>query len=199
MKNILIFAAGAIVGSAATYIYMNRKNKVEEESITWEEMKNEPKDDADEKPEEPEVSDDEDDIYSVKDEADSDEAAEYEDMLKNCGYDVTGLGNEEKENDDILGPVVIHPDEYGEIEEYDEVELMYWHDGILTDDYNEPIEDVAEKVGPDFYSHFGEFEEDGIDTLHIRNDKLKCYYEISCSLRDYVEYIEGSAGFGRSL
>ena len=54
--------------------------------------------------------------------------------------------------------------------------------GYLTDDGDFPIDDPEEVVGPDALDSFGEWED---DTVYVRNDTLKCYYEIC---RDNSEY-----------
>lgn len=91
-----------------------------------------------------------------------------------------------KEVESMIEPRVISPDEYGDCD-YDLVNLTYYADKVLADDYGELIEDVDECVG-DFVSHFGEFDD---DTVFIRNDGLKIDYEINKELRTYREVFIG--------
>lgn len=84
-------------------------------------------------------------------------------------------------------PYVIAPEEFGEIEEYEKISLMYYADNVLTDDQDEPIDDIPGIVGEDFAIHFGEYED---DSVFIRNDRLKCDYEILLSERDYAEILQ---------
>lgn len=84
-------------------------------------------------------------------------------------------------------PYVISPEEFGEIEEYEKISLTYYADRVLTDDLNEPIDDIPGIVGEDFATHFGEYED---DSVFIRNDRLKCDYEILLSERTYDEILE---------
>ena len=79
-------------------------------------------------------------------------------------------------------PYIIIPEEFGGIQEYEQISLIYYSDGILTDDMDDIIEDFDSTVGEDFASHFGEYED---DSVFVRNDRLKCDYEI---LRDYRTY-----------
>lgn len=112
-------------------------------------------------------------------ELDEEEGREYKNILVNY--------NKEGGSKDMpIGtpPYVVSPDEFGNIEEYDAYGLTYYSDGVLTDDGDEPIDDVAGLVGADFASHFGEYEE---DSVHVRNERLKADFEI---LRDYREYSE---------
>lgn len=90
-----------------------------------------------------------------------------------------------KEEPEIVeedAPYVISPDEYGEIYDYDQIELTYYADGVLTDDTDEVIDDVDDTVGLDSLNHFGDYEEDAV---HVRNDERKCDYEILRDLRNY--------------
>lgn len=79
-------------------------------------------------------------------------------------------------------PYVISPSEFGENDDYETISLTYYADGVLTDDNDEVIEDVDSIVGEESLTHFGEYEE---DSVFVRNDELKCDYEI---LRDYRHY-----------
>lgn len=81
---------------------------------------------------------------------------------------------------------VIPNDEYGLIEEYDEVSLIHYIDGILADDMDEKVENIEEKVGSNYASHFGEYDE---NTVCIRNDKLKTYYEITFDESKYTDIL----------
>lgn len=86
-------------------------------------------------------------------------------------------------------PYVISPEEFGELpeEEHAVLSLTYYSDGILADDYNEEVEDVDDKVGYDFASHFGEYEDDAV---HIRNDIRHTDYEILKDPRRFVDVIK---------
>lgn len=95
------------------------------------------------------------------------------------------LNEPKKEEPEIVeeeAPYVISPDEYGEIYDYDQIELTYYADGVLTDDTDEVIDDVDDTVGLDSLNHFGDYEEDAV---HVRNDERKCDYEILRDLRNY--------------
>lgn len=90
---------------------------------------------------------------------------------------------EKEEVDDVERPYVIDPKYFDEYDDYNAINLTLYADGVLVDDNtNEPVEDVDETVGLDNLNHIGEYEEDAV---HVRNDKLRCDYEI---LRDVMKY-----------
>lgn len=85
-----------------------------------------------------------------------------------------------------MKPYVISPDEFGEMEDedYDKVSVTYYADGVLADEYDEVVENVDEIVGEESLTHFGEYED---DSVFVRNDKLKCDYEILLDQRNYSD------------
>jgi hypothetical protein len=62
--------------------------------------------------------------------------------------------------------------------------LTYYSDGVLEDDYWNPIENIEDVVGNDFVNHFDEYVD---STVYIRNEALKTDYEITRDKRTYVE------------
>lgn len=167
----LIFVAGAAIGSVVTWKVVKTK---------YEQIANE-------------------EIESVKetfsnrgkraemnpvDETSNMSTEEIRDMVQKLGYlnEEFMKKKEEDEEDMEYRPEVIAPEESWE-QDYPTISLTYYEgDGVLTDDRNRPIRNVDELVGEDFASHFGEYEG---DSVFIRNDKFKTYYEI---LRDYGSY-----------
>ena len=92
---------------------------------------------------------------------------------------------EKEEVDDVERPYVIEPRYFDEYDDYNAINLTLYADGVLVDDSsNEPVEDVDETVGLDNLNHIGDYEEDAV---HIRNDKLRCDYEILCDTKKYSE------------
>lgn len=83
-------------------------------------------------------------------------------------------------------PYVISPEEFDENEGYSIVSLTYYADGILADDNDDLVDDVDNVVGIESLNHFGEFEDDAV---HVRNDRLKCDYEILRDNRKYKDVI----------
>lgn len=84
-------------------------------------------------------------------------------------------------------PYVIYPDEFGDYEDYNQISLVYYRDGVLADINDCIIDNIEETVGIDFADHIGEYEDDAV---HIRNDSTKCDYEILVDLRSWEEVLE---------
>ena len=85
---------------------------------------------------------------------------------------------------EVTGIEYIHPGEYGEEEDYDKISLTYYADGVLADDLDEVVDDPDDAVGKRFYDHFGEFEP---DSVCVKNDRRKAYFEILKDLRYYSD------------
>lgn len=81
-------------------------------------------------------------------------------------------------------PYVITPEEFDDSDYATESLDYYEGDGVLVDAYGDVVEDVADMVGADFASHFGEYEE---DTVYVRNDAREMDYEICRDLGSYSE------------
>lgn len=112
---------------------------------------------------------------------------DYSGMCRDFGYISE---NKEKKGGDYMNdyPYVISPDEFDEIG-YNTVSLTYYADGVLTDECNDPIEDVDETIGEDSLNHFGEYED---DSVFVRNDALRTDYEILRDLRNYYDIVGSS-------
>lgn len=97
--------------------------------------------------------------------------------------------NDEKKKGDVknMKPYVISEDEFGENDEYEQLSLMYYSDGTITDENDLPISDVEELIGniDKISEYFNNSEE---DSIFVRNDALKSDFEI---LRDEQPYGEG--------
>ena len=88
-------------------------------------------------------------------------------------------------------PFVISPDEYAALDDYEAISLTYYSDGVLADDMDYRVDDVEDVVSLEALSRFGEFEE---DIVHVRNDRLKCDYEIARDARKYAD-VTRNTGF----
>lgn len=82
---------------------------------------------------------------------------------------------------------MIPPEEFGELDDYDQVSLTYYEDNYLANDRKELVTDVEGIIGWDNINRIGEYEDDAI---HVRNDELKIDYEILQVAYNYsdVEY-----------
>lgn len=122
---------------------------------------------------------------------------DYAAVLSKQGYtDYTKFSKDEEEStetedseisvDTAAGPVIICPDDYGEIPEYEQLSWIYFADHIMTDDDYSLITNYEKWIGDGALQHFGEYEDDAI---HVRNDKLKCYIEVVIDSRLYASVV----------
>lgn len=86
-------------------------------------------------------------------------------------------------------PYVIPPEAYGELDGYECVSLNYYTDGVVADDFDEIVSDVDDIIGEDSLTHFGEYEDDAV---FVRNDRLRCDYEILRDTRKFSELTDES-------
>jgi len=84
-------------------------------------------------------------------------------------------------------PYVIAPEEFGELDDYETISLIYYADQILADDNDVIVDDIEDVVGFDSLNSFGEYED---DSVFVRNDRLKCDYEILLDQRKYSDVIK---------
>ena len=122
---------------------------------------------------------------------------DYAAVLSKQGYtDYTKFSKDEEEPtetedseisvDTAAGPVIICPDDYGEIPGYEQLSWIYFADHVLTDDDYSLITNYEKWIGDGALQHFGEYEDDAI---HVRNDKLKCYIEVVIDSRLYASVV----------
>ena len=183
LSNVLLFTAGVAVGSLVTWRYFKSKYEVVEDDID-EESDNLDKDDQEE-------------LESIETKSDYSKKPplkEYAKMVESNGYvpkthmeEVEEeIANGELDDKDVYEPFIIRPEEYGELHAYETLSLNYYADGVLTDELDNPIEDVESLVPADFADHFGEYED---DVVHVRNDNLECDYEILRDLRKFTDVV----------
>ena len=104
-------------------------------------------------------------------------------------YMMSDSPSESSGEENIDAPSIIAPDEFMERMNDDgwtHVSLTYFADGVLTDDNLEEVDDADEKIGNDFASHFGEYDD---DVVYVRNYLRRCDYEIVRDERDYDDVI----------
>lgn len=191
MKNLLCFAAGAAIGSVVTWKLIEKKYKDladEEIESVIETFKNrKPRITKDEVKETVEKvinkwkdpKETVEDIvtaerYSIENEEEIDEDDE-----SNYTIDVDN-------DDEVVTPYVITPEEFGEYNEYGTKTLTYYADNVLTDEIDNPItsEEMVTMIGPDALDHFGEYED---DSVYIRDETNEMDYEILKSEKMFSE------------
>lgn len=186
LSKVIIFAVGALVGSAVTWKYFKTKyERIANEEIesvrSYYKSKNTPEGAA-ETSEEPEAGLKE-KIAARKKEriAERDTA---KDICEKEGYAIDNA--EEGDDEEMDKPYVIPPEEFGD--DYKTESLNYYTDGVLADDSGNIIENVGGIVVEDFAEHFGEYED---DSVFVRNDLLETDYEILMEYRTYAEVFGG--------
>lgn len=189
MKNVLIFVTGVAVGSAVTWKLIKDKY----EQMAQEEIDSVKQAFSDRDNGENDVADEQAKAEAYKD--------IYREVARSYGADINyseqyQLKDKEETNKvevkpmttekDIDRPYVISPEEFGELDDYEQISLTYHADNVLTDDDYELVDDVDDTVGYESLTHFGEYED---DSVFVRNDRLKCDYEILLDHRKYSEII----------
>ena len=180
MKNVLIFTLGAAAGSLLTWKLVEQKYKqiADEEIESVVEMYRKRSEDP--KPSKEEMS-------------------EYVTSLQKQAEDLGYIQNEEEKEEDLftvqvededegVRPYVISPEEYGDKNGYDARTYTYYADNILTDEDDNIVGNPELFIG-DGLEHFGDYDDCAV---FVRNDTLKCDYEILKHNGNYDEYDNGS-------
>ena len=120
-----------------------------------------------------------------------------EEERKNYSRRISSLGYTTKVTPDpVQKPRIITPDEFGDNLEYDQISLTYYvgkegDDKVLADDHDKAMSDdeIEETIGKESLNHFGEYE---MDSVFVRNDRLKVDYEILIDDRSYADVLKDS-------
>ena len=190
IKNVLLFTAGLVMGSVVTWKmtkdkyeqWANDEIRMMREYYNQKEEEYYEEEDLDEEPIEAEVRTE----RSTKP-----DLTEYTSRLNESGYiDYSEISKKDEEEDDESDmeekPYVISPEEFGDFDDYETIELTYYKNGCVTDDQDILMsnDEVEEAIGWNNITRMGEYEE---DALHVRNEKRKTDYEILQVFDDYRE------------
>ena len=203
--GIISFAAGAAIGSVATFVSIKNKyeqiakEEIEEVREVYMNAIRKTKD----------VDDEHEESAPINEAPKVAELKSYKDVMNESGYinygNITEAEGEEmvkektkeivEECNDMLKktedkvnknkPYVIHPDDFGD--DYNTITLVYYKDDVVTTyDTGEVLTDkeVEDLIGEESLSHFGEYEE---DSVFVRNDARKIDYEILRSEETYSD------------
>ena len=198
ITNILVFAAGAAIGSAVTWKVLKTKyDRLVQEEIdsvkeafsdrfdNEQELGDESEDDDESEEEdssEPSRKTNWSNLEDILDEEEpftDEEKNEYEKIASNYAGEKGGV-----EDMFFKAPYVISPLDFGELDDYNQIELTYYLDGILEDEDYHIVTDADELIGPDALNTFGEYED---DSVFVRNERLSTDFQI---LKDYRTYDE---------
>ena len=185
----LAFIAGAGVGSVCTWQLLKRKY----EQIAQEEIDSVKAVFAEKKPETV-IRKEENENLDKDNKIKADQAKLKPDLINYAaklaeeGYtnyaSATNKNEKEEKVNMVEKPYIISPEEFGDFDEYTKLSLTYYSDEVLADENDEIVDDIDETVGADFADHFGEYED---DSVFVRNDRLKCDYEILRDNRSYSD------------
>jgi len=117
----------------------------------------------------------------------ADRARDKGDISKYMHY--TRMYGGDKKDSVETHPRIIPPEEFGETEGYEQISLTWYADEVLADldDHRLTDVEIEQRVGRDAMTHFGEYEN---DSVFVRNDELKCDYEILMDHRKYADVLE---------
>lgn len=184
--NVLMFAAGAAIGSVVTWKVV----KARYERIVQEELESiretftvvgsdEDQDQTEESDEEGQECSGQINWAELEDlDEEDDDKAQYAKIVKNYTNEKGGAIMTTKE------PYVISPYDFGELDDYHQIELTYYADGILEDEEYHIVTDAEKLIGPKALFTFGEYED---DSVFVRNEHLMTDFQI---LKDYRTYSE---------
>ena len=191
IKNVLLFTAGLVMGSVVTWKmakdkyeqWANDEIRMMREYYNQKEEEYYEEEDLDEEPIEAEVRTE----RSTKP-----DLTEYTSKLNESGYtdysEISKKDEKEEDNESDMEekPYVISPEEFGDFDDYETIELTYYKNGYVTDDQDILMsnDEVEEAIGWNNITRMGEYEE---DALHVRNEKRKTDYEILQVFDDYRE------------
>ena len=201
--NVLVFAAGALIGSAVTWKLVKTKYetiaKEEIESVKAvfsDRMVTLPEQTETQDASRSENTDSEqinwDELEDLEDEKEpeyrpnADDQKQYRKLANVYTSEKGGAEKMAKE------PYVIAPYDFGELDGYSQIELTYYADEVLEDDEYNIVTDADKLLGPKALYTFGEYEEDAV---FVRNEQLRADFQI---LKDYRTYAEArSVGPGQ--
>ena len=192
--NVLMFAAGAAIGSAVTWKVVKTKY----ERIAQEEIESVKEAFGDINTEPDEINHSVDDIRrasAAKEQAEQINWEELEDLDEDDEFDeddreeYANLTTQYKTKEGgaeavAIEPYVISPFDFGELDDYHQFELTYYADETIEDTEYNIVTDVEELIGPKALHTFGEYEEDAV---FVRNERLRADFQI---LKDYRTYEE---------
>ena len=115
---------------------------------------------------------------------DKPDLSEYVKRINSEGYS----DNKEKGGGDMVNkkPYIIKEEDFGEMDGYENICLTYYSDKVLADEFDEIIYDIDGTIGEESLNHFGEEEP---NYLFVRNDNLKCDYEVVLDPSTYTDVV----------
>lgn len=187
LSKLLIFAAGAGIGSAVTWkIVKTKYERIAQEEIDNVKEYYRKKADESESAKVAEIGKKmvEGFVDGVKDTPKEESVTflkeMYNSIITSEGYsDSTESGEEVADTDD---PYIIDADEFGDSYEYDTDSLVYYADGILATETDDVIDDIERIIGT---KNLTQFDDDNV--IFVRNDRTRHDYEVTREDRTFAE------------
>lgn len=213
----IIFAAGAAIGSIATWVVVKKKyeqiaqgeiNSVKEEYDRLIKMRRKEMEAVRKVINANQSKSDDDDSEDTEAE-DETEAPKYEQIkIEYNNIAKSYRSSEDNDEDDeydeendeegdegdedeapyINGPYVISPDVFGDEPSYSAQPLDYYSDDILSDGWG-VILDIDKTIGEEALDHFGEYAD---DVVYVRNERTEIDYEVTRDPRTYKEAMDAN-------
>lgn len=188
IKNILIFVAGAVIGSVATARLVKEKyERLAEDEIADmrdyynEKIKKKVSEKSEEKSEEKSSTEttDEDDVEKEYNKI----VTDYNKAFVSSEETKRIVESKECDADDEKSIYIINPQEFGMPDDYETAFLNYYTDGYVTDDFDDVIEDPERLIGKEALGNIGKFTE---GLIHVRNESEMTDFEIAKVSHDYM-------------
>lgn len=208
VNNMIIFVVGTLLGSATTYFVVKKKFETEKENeikemreyyTKREEIISEHADkevdilkqeiESMRQDTEEETTVDEEELEEYRNIVNQYNHPEYADALvrKRELQMADAKKAEEDMTEERQEPFyIIKPDEFGTIDDYELVNLTWYADGILADEFDNIIgeEETEERIGSEALVEIGKYLP---KFIHVRNDDLEIDYEIGEDPRNYCD------------
>lgn len=204
VKSSLIFIGGFASGVAAAYFVATHFLEIEfiDDNEPEENSESEPEEISENEPEKIEEQTKEVNTETsqadpfgeaYKGVEDNDHYVDYTRLLEKVKYNTDPESDDLYDNvipddvdifgDPIEKPMGVDDVEFGQDFDYDEITLRYYEkQGLLTDDWDETVEDIENTVGNEAMEKLRKGDSDAV---YVKNDRLKTYYEIVCHTEDY--------------
>lgn len=208
VNNMIIFVVGTLLGSATTYFVVKKKFETEKENeikemreyyTKREEIISEHAD--------KEVDILKQEIETMRQDAeeqtsvDEEELEEYRNIVSQYNHPEYAdalvrkrklqMADAKKAEEDMTEErqepfYIIKPDEFGTIDDYELVNLTWYADGILADEFDNIIgeDEIEERIGYEALVEVGKYLP---NFIHVRNDDLEIDYEIGEDPRNYCD------------
>lgn len=188
LKGLFIFVLGVAAGGAGGYFFAKQQYEEKIQKEIQELRKVRTKMNAKyEEPTKPDEAESQDRFVKAKPPIFEYQAEIQKNSYKDYSNVEDGVAKTIEREKEEKKPYVIPPEEFAETEGYDVITLTYFTDGVLADNDDTIMEDVDNTVGLDSLNRFGEYED---DSVFVRNDRLKCDFEILLSQKSYKDFIQ---------